>query len=113
MKKNLCLLCKSNQNKNHNIINYDQKNYISYKHWDNFSSYCNTYKKNLYAACYNEHGNREIINFGKIFHNQNDLKNKIRELKNAINKFKEKIKKIIEFLNNLSDNKDLVYSIIN
>ena len=35
------------------------------------------------------------------------------ELKNAINKFKEKIKKIIEFLNNLSDNKDLVYSIIN
>ena len=109
--KNLCPLCKSNHNKNHNIINYDQKNFTCFEHGDNFSLYCQTCKKNLCVACENEHGNHEIISLGKLFPDQKDLKNKMNTLKIAIDKFKEEIKKIIEVLNKVSENMDLVYKI--
>ena len=32
--KNICPLCKSNHDKNHKIINYDDKDYICEKHKD-------------------------------------------------------------------------------
>ena len=37
--KNICPLCKSNHDKNHNIINYDDKRYICKKHNDSFIKY--------------------------------------------------------------------------
>ena len=37
--KNLCPLCKSNHDKNHKIINYDDKNYICKKHNEPFIVY--------------------------------------------------------------------------
>ena len=46
-KKNLCVLCKSTHNKNHNIINYEQKNYLCFMHYDSFFKYCHSCKKNI------------------------------------------------------------------
>ena len=36
----LCPLCKNNHNKEHNIINYELKNYICNKHNESFIAYC-------------------------------------------------------------------------
>ena len=38
--KNLCVLCKVVHDKSHNIINYDNKNYICNKHNEAFVKYC-------------------------------------------------------------------------
>ena len=110
-KKNLCPLCKSNHNNNHNIIDYNQKNYICPEHYDSYSLYCKTCKKNLCLACENEHIYHETISFGKLFPNQNDLNNKMNELKNTIIKFKDEIKKIKEILDKICENMDLIYNI--
>jgi len=45
-KINLCPLCKSNHNKNHKIINYDNKNYICGIHEMNYNKYCKDCKLN-------------------------------------------------------------------
>ena len=42
---NLCPLCKYKHDKNHNIINYNDKNYICKKHNDRFIKYCKECKK--------------------------------------------------------------------
>ena len=39
-KINLCILCRSNHNNTHNIIKYDDKNYICPTHNENFIKYC-------------------------------------------------------------------------
>jgi len=47
---NLCPLCKSKHDKNHGIINYNDKNYICKKHNDKYIKYCKEWKK-IYAFC--------------------------------------------------------------
>jgi len=49
-KINICPLCKSNHDKNHNIINYDQKEYICEIHNENYIKYC-IHAKKIYV-CY-------------------------------------------------------------
>ena len=56
-KINVCPMCKSNHNKDHNIINYDDKNYICDKHNELFNSYCYDCQKNLCIFCEKEHNN--------------------------------------------------------
>ena len=46
-KINICPLCKSKHDKNHNIINYDQKEYICEIHNENYVKYCDTCKNNI------------------------------------------------------------------
>ena len=46
-KFNLCPLCKFNHDKNHNIINYNDKNCICTKHNEKYIKYCKECKKNL------------------------------------------------------------------
>ena len=43
-KINLCPICYSNHDKNHNIINYDDKNYICEEHNKIYMAYCNDCK---------------------------------------------------------------------
>ena len=50
-KIDLCLLCKSNHDTNHNIIKYDQKNYICPKHNDYYIKYCEDCSINICFAC--------------------------------------------------------------
>ena len=49
--KNMCSLCKSIHDKNHIIINYDDKNYICKKHKEIFVKYCKTCKEDICVIC--------------------------------------------------------------
>ena len=44
-KKNLCPLCRDRHDRNHNIIEYEQKNFICPEHEDYYSLYCKACKK--------------------------------------------------------------------
>ena len=57
----LCPLCKSSHNKNHNIINYNDKNYICNKHNELFIKYCNECRENMCMLCENEHKNKKYV----------------------------------------------------
>ena len=67
-KMNLCPLCKSIHNKEHNIINYDGKNYFCENHKERYCSYCQTCNKNLclLCECENIHENHKIIDFKNL-----------------------------------------------
>ena len=52
-KKNICPLCKSKHDKNHNIINYDLKDYICEEHNEAYVEYCNECKKDICLSCTN------------------------------------------------------------
>jgi len=54
-KKNMCILCKFNHDKNHAIIEYEQKEFICEEHNEKYIKYCNTCKINICLVCYNEH----------------------------------------------------------
>ena len=109
---NLCLLCKSNHNKNHNIINYKQLNYICGKHSKEYINYCPKCKINLCMLCNNEHKEHDIIFIGYIISNKNELENKINEIKENIDKFNNNINKIIEIINEVKNNINKYYEII-
>ena len=112
-KKSLCPLCKSNHNKNHNTIKYDQQNYICLEHGENFGLFCKDCKKNLCPGCENEHSLHDIITLGKLFPNKNELNKKMEELKKNIDKMKNEIKNIINILNKINDYMDKFYNINN
>ena len=112
--KNLCPLCMpahKRENKEHSIINYDQKNYICFEHGVNFSSYCKVCKQNLCSACENQHSDHDVISLGKLFPKQNELTNKMDEFDNNFNELKSQIKYIIGILNNFIENLEVFYSI--
>ena len=68
-KMNLCPLCKSKHyktQKSHEIINYDEKDFICSKHNINFSCYCKNCNMDLCTNCLEEHQNHDIISYVKI-----------------------------------------------
>ena len=103
-KKNICPLCKDKHNKDHKIIDYDNKNYICNKHNEQYSLYCDLCKENLCLRCDTEHNNHKIISYIELKPNIDNIKNKIKELKDTINKFNNDIDEIIKFLKNLKEN---------
>ena len=72
-KINLCLLCKTVHDDTHNIINYEEKNYICEKDGEYYTSYCKSCKKSICSICENDHDSHEIITFGKLIGNRNEL----------------------------------------
>ena len=111
--KNLCPLCNYYHDKNHSIIQYQQKNFICPKHEDNYFLYCYTCKKDLCALCENEHQECETISLGKLIPNKKDLDKRMNELKYNINELKDEIKKINDVLNIFSENMNIYYNINN
>jgi len=108
--KNICLLCKQNHNPNHNIINYDIKNYICLKHNEHLIKYCKDCNVNICFSC-DEHGNHNLISFDNLRPNINETKNKLNEIKNEIESFNNKINEIINKLNELKDIMNIYYEI--
>ena len=96
--KNICPLCQINHDKEHKIINYDNKYYICSKHNDNYISYCEECKINICTLC-DVHKNHKKINFIDILPNKQDLKQKIKELKETIDLFNNNINILINMLN--------------
>ena len=108
---NLCPLCKSKHNNNHNIHNYDKLNIICNKHNEPYINYCKKCKINICFLCEEEHNNHEIILLRKMMIDKKELMIKLDELKKSINIFKEDINKIMEILNNVKDNLDNYYKL--
>ena len=109
---NLCPLCKSNHDKNHNIINYENRNYICDSHNKNYDNYCKDCNKNICMNCLKEHKNHNSIYYGDILPNEN-IKEEINEFQNYIKELKNNIQNIINNLNNIIENFDIYYNIIN
>ena len=104
---NLCPLCKSQHDQNHEIINYDNKNYICNKHNENFIKYC--CNRNICIECEKEHKGHKSIYYGDILPDDSE-KNKIKE---SIDSFTNEIKKLINKLNDLMKNIESYYNIYN
>jgi len=107
---NLCPLCKSTHDKNHNIINYDKRNFLCNKHNDNFIKYCKSCNENICKICEKEHNTHNIINFSSILPNK-DIKNNINGTKIYIDKLNNEINEIINKLKNIKENLELYYNI--
>ena len=96
--KNLCPLCKSIHDKNHKIINYDNKNYICKLHNESYNKFCETCNEDICIICENNHLDHKIFELGKILFSKEDLLKNNNILKNVVDKFKNKISIIKEIL---------------
>ena len=102
-KINICPLCKSFHDKSHKIIDYDNKNFICEKHYMNYIKYCKGCKLNICMKCVIEHINHDIIDFGFILVNEEDITKETNKLEKCINKFNEEIDHLIDKLNKLKE----------
>ena len=103
---NLCPLCKSQHDNSHDIIDYEDKNYICNKHNENFVKYC--CNNNICLECEKEHKDHKNIYFGDILPNIYD-----NNIKEYIDKLNNEIKLIIEKLNSLKKDMEKYYNIYN
>ena len=111
-KKNICPLCKSKHNKNHDIIDYNQKYYICSNHNEIFSSYCKKCKINLCIECESNHKDKEnIILYRDLLPKKDLIKSQLSELRIKIDKFKEVINKFKKDLDDIIFNFEIYYSI--
>ena len=113
-KQNLCPLCKSEHDKEHSLINYDQKNYNCPNHNDKYTSYCNKCKINLCIDCEAEHKDKEnIINYKDIIPPSESVRDTLKELKLCIDTFRNKINNLIKILKQIDENVEAYYNINN
>ena len=110
---NLCSLCKLSHDETHDIIDYEQKNYICSEHNQSYNSFCQTCKKDICKSCEENHYNHKVIQFIDIMPNINNIKMKRNELKNSISKIKDGINEVMKMLENVSKSFDLYYQIYN
>jgi len=97
-KLNLCLLCKPNHDSRHNIIKYDQRNYICQIHNEPLIKYCIQCKKNICFVC-EEHQKHEFEDLGNLIPNIEEKKKILSEFKINIDEINETIKEAINKLN--------------
>ena len=100
-KKKLCQLCKSLDDKSHNIIDYDDKFFTCDSHYEPFNSYCTDCKRDTCTTCEMEHAGHKIITYGSILPNIKKIKEEKEEFFNKKEALKKDIKEIINKLNNL------------
>ena len=110
--KNICLLCKSNHDRKHNIIEYEQRNYICQTHKEPLIKYCNNCKANICFDC-EGHEEHESIFLGDLKPNLEDKKKVLNEMKTVIDSINSKIKEAINILNEFSNFMKKFYDISN
>ena len=109
--KNICPLCKSIHDKNHYIINYDDKNYICKKHNDIFYKFCKTCNENICIVCEREHMYHNILDLSNILIKKDDFNKILKDLEISINKYKSKINIIKEIFGKMINILDLYFKI--
>ena len=109
-KSNLCLFCKTNHDARHNIILYNQKNYICQTHYQPLIKYCSKCKKNICNEC-KEHDEHDSILFVNIVPNLEEKKKILDEIKICINSINASIKEVIIQLNKFSEDINQFYEI--
>ena len=105
--KNICPFCRTIHDKNHYIINYDDKNNICRKHKEQFTKYCKTCTEDICIKCENNHNEHEIIDYSKLLIEKNDIIKSIEILNNEKEKFKTKIKNIKDILDTILEKVEL------
>ena len=95
----LCPLCRSNHQNNHNIINYNDKNYLCKKHNDNFIKYCKDCKENICILCEKDHKTHDNIYLGDMIINKEDLLKESEKLSKIIDKLRDNIEEMKNRLN--------------
>ena len=117
-KQKICALCKTKHDKSHNIIDYDKRHYLCYKHNEKFISYCNDCNKNLCYNCETGHNKDHIrVSFQDFNINKDNLSPIIKGYQGMVAKVNEKIEAIITNLNELKKNianyNDIFYNVLN
>ena len=112
-KKNMCPICHSMHDKEHYVINYDDKNYICEKHNKIFMAYCEDCKSNICMYCEQKHNEHNIINYGKLIPEKNKMNDLLNHFLEKKNKLDDEIDKIIKKLNKVKENLENYYNIIN
>ena len=110
-KINFCPLCSSIHDKNHFIINYEDKSYICELHNQNFNSFCKDCKKNICLYCEKDHDKHNLFPFGKNIPNKDDLEKKKDELRTKIDKLKNNIEDIKNILDKTFENMQYFYKV--
>ena len=110
-KCNICIICKQKHPFVHNIINYDQKNYICIEHGEFYHSYCYNCEQNMCISCENAHRSHAMESYGVMIKDKNILFQESENLKKKIKKFNEVIEVIIANLKKVSENLILYYKI--
>ena len=110
-KKDLCPICYSSHDKNHNVINYDDKNYICEQHNKAYIAYCEDCKENICLYCEKNHNDHNINAYGKLIPDDNNMNNILRQLEEKKNKLINDINDMIIKLNKVKDNFELYYNI--
>ena len=85
-KMNICPICFSNHDKKHNIINYDDKNYICSLHNKIYNAYCEKCNQNICIYCEQNHFEHNIISHGKSIPDLKQKKNILLQIEEAKNK---------------------------
>ena len=109
--KNICPKCKSIHEKTHKVINYDNFYSICRTHLESYNSYCKNCRTNLCLKCEKDHINHEIIYFGDILPNPDEIRINNNELQKDINKLNESIEDIIDKLTAYKENIKKFYEI--
>ena len=113
-KKYLCPICHSSHDKKHDIIDFNQKNYICFNHNEKFSSFCKNCKINLCMECEAEHKDKQnLIYFRDILPNKVQLKTNLNELRTKIDKYEEKINEIKNIFDKIIASLEMYYEINN
>ena len=108
---NLCPQCKNAHDRNHKIIDYEDKDYKCSTHFQTFKSYCKSCNENLCPFCQDVHNGHEIIEFNDIMPDESTLQKNLNELKKKIGLLKKELNKIKYILEYLVKNMDKYYKI--
>ena len=114
--KDICPSCKNNahdkENKDHNIIDYDDMNFLCKVHKnEKYISYCENCKKNLCLYCQKKHKNEsppKIIDFSDIIPEKNL---NLEEFENNFNEFKIEINNLKNILFIVENNINIYFNI--
>ena len=110
--KNICPLCKQKHDKNHVIINFDEKDFKCKNHYNSLIIYCKDCKKNICLMC-NEHNNHNCEFFGDIIPNIDRIKEKMNVMKKELDSFNNIINTKINKLRKIIENMEKYYNILN
>ena len=107
----LCPLCESKHDKSHSSINYDFRNSTCEEHNELYISYCKSCKKNICVKCQKNHLQHDVVQFGEIFPDKDELLNALKEFRKIIDVFNNDINSIIDRFNKVKDNIEMIYKI--
>jgi len=110
-KMDLCPLCKTNHDSEHNIIKYDQRHYICPKHNDTYIKYCEECSMNICFNCEIEHNKHKLISLIDYRPDIEKSKKRLIEIKKDIEEFSKLIKSLITKLNSLIKSMNTFYDI--